>query len=66
MIDGRPVARIAGRGAAALEPQMFGYAPVEAAERSRYDVPESWVRWARWNSTRHSPCRAWCTSTPGM
>ena len=31
-IGGEPVARIAGRGAAALEPQMFGYAPVEAAE----------------------------------
>ncbi|HEV7713785.1 MAG TPA: thiolase family protein [Asanoa sp.] len=29
-----PVARIAGRGAAALEPQMFGYAPVAAAERA--------------------------------
>ena len=29
---GGPVVRIAGRGAAALEPQMFGYAPVEAAE----------------------------------
>jgi acetyl-CoA acyltransferase len=29
---GGPAARIAGRGAAALEPQMFGYAPVEAAE----------------------------------
>jgi len=27
-----PVARIAGRGASALEPQMFGYAPVQAAE----------------------------------
>jgi acetyl-CoA acetyltransferase family protein len=27
-----PIARIAGRGVAALEPQMFGYAPVEAAE----------------------------------
>ena len=26
-----PVARIAGRGASALEPQRFGYAPVEAA-----------------------------------
>ena len=26
-----PVARIAGRGAFALEPQLFGYAPVEAA-----------------------------------
>jgi acetyl-CoA acetyltransferase family protein len=32
MLGGSPVARIAGRGAAALEPQMFGYAPVEAAE----------------------------------
>jgi acetyl-CoA acyltransferase len=32
MIGSGPVARIAGRGAAALEPQMFGYAPVQAAE----------------------------------
>jgi acetyl-CoA acyltransferase len=32
VIGSDPVARIAGRGAAALEPQMFGYAPVEAAE----------------------------------
>src|SRR4051794_3501257 len=29
-----PVARIAGRGAAALEPQRFGIAPVEAADRA--------------------------------
>jgi acetyl-CoA acetyltransferase family protein len=29
-----PTARIAGRGAAALEPQRFGVAPVEAAERA--------------------------------
>lgn len=29
-----PLARIAGRGAAAVEPQMFGYAPVPAAERA--------------------------------
>ena len=29
-----PLARIAGRGAAALEPQAFGYAPVAAAERA--------------------------------
>jgi acetyl-CoA acyltransferase len=27
-----PTARIAGRGAAALDPQLFGYAPVHAAE----------------------------------
>ena len=32
VIRSDPVARIAGRGASALEPQMFGYAPVEAAE----------------------------------
>lgn len=30
-IGSRPLARIAGRGAHAVEPQMFGYAPVEAA-----------------------------------
>jgi len=29
-----PIARIAGRGTAALEPQMFGYAPVDAANRA--------------------------------
>jgi len=29
-----PLARIAGRGAAALEPQAFGYAPVAATERA--------------------------------
>jgi acetyl-CoA acyltransferase len=29
-----PIARIAGRGAAALEPQRFGIAPVEAAHRA--------------------------------
>jgi acetyl-CoA acyltransferase len=29
-----PLARIAGRGTGALEPQMFGYAPVEAANRA--------------------------------
>ncbi|MCW2848274.1 MAG: beta-ketoadipyl CoA thiolase [Marmoricola sp.] len=31
---GDPVARIAGRAAHALEPQSFGYAPVEAAEKA--------------------------------
>ncbi|MBZ5739466.1 thiolase family protein [Nocardioides mangrovi] len=29
-----PIARIAGRGVSALEPQLFGFAPVEAAERA--------------------------------
>jgi acetyl-CoA acetyltransferase family protein len=33
-IGSAPVARIAGRGAYALEPQLFGYAPVEAAEQA--------------------------------
>jgi acetyl-CoA acetyltransferase family protein len=33
-LDLPPLARVAGRGAAALEPQRFGLAPVEAAERA--------------------------------
>ncbi|MGW1561220.1 thiolase family protein [Streptomyces sp. NPDC002144] len=33
-IGADPVARIAGRGVMALEPQSFGYAPVEAANRA--------------------------------
>lgn len=33
-IGSDPVARVAGRAAAALDPQMFGFAPVEAAERA--------------------------------
>jgi acetyl-CoA acyltransferase len=33
-IGAPPLARIAGRGAAALEPQRFGIAPVEAADRA--------------------------------
>lgn len=33
-IGAAPLARIAGRGAMAVEPQMFGYAPVEAANRA--------------------------------
>ena len=33
-IGREPVARIAGRGAFALDPQDFGYAPVEAAHRA--------------------------------
>ncbi len=31
LIGREPLARVAGRGAHALEPQLFGYAPVEAA-----------------------------------
>ena len=33
-IGAAPLARIAGRGTAALDPQMFGYAPVEAANQA--------------------------------
>ncbi|HVU93522.1 MAG TPA: acetyl-CoA C-acyltransferase, partial [Jatrophihabitans sp.] len=33
-VGAAPLARIAGRGAAALEPQLFGYAPVAAAQRA--------------------------------
>ena len=34
LIGLEPVARIAGRGVSALEPQLFGFAPVEAADRA--------------------------------
>ncbi|MDC5698758.1 thiolase family protein, partial [Intrasporangium calvum] len=37
-----PVARIIGRGAFALDPQEFGYAPVEAANRA---LKRAGVRW---------------------
>jgi len=37
-----PVARIAGRGAAALEPRRFGIAPVEAAERALAGAGIGW------------------------
>jgi acetyl-CoA acyltransferase len=38
-----PVARVAGRGAYALEPQRFGYAPVEAANRA---LARAGIGWA--------------------
>ncbi len=37
-----PIARIAGRGTFALDPQEFGYAPVEAAERA---LGRAGIRW---------------------
>jgi len=37
-----PLARIAGRGAAALEPQRFGIAPVEAADRALASAEIEW------------------------
>jgi acetyl-CoA acyltransferase len=37
-----PVARIAGRGASALDPQLFGLAPVEAADRALARAGITW------------------------
>jgi len=42
-IASAPVARIAGRGAYALEPQLFGYAPVEAAEQALRRAGIGWT-----------------------
>jgi acetyl-CoA acyltransferase len=42
-IGSAPVARIAGRGAYALDPQMFGYAPVEAAEQALRRAGIGWA-----------------------
>jgi acetyl-CoA acetyltransferase family protein len=38
-----PIARIAGRGVSALEPQLFGFAPVEAADRALARAGISWA-----------------------
>lgn len=43
LIGRAPVARIAGRGVSAVEPQMFGYAPVEAADRA---LARAGITWA--------------------
>jgi acetyl-CoA C-acetyltransferase len=37
-----PIARVAGRGASALEPQYFGYAPVEAANSALERAGITW------------------------
>jgi len=42
-LAGDPLARIAGRGASALEPQRFGYAPVEAANKALRAAEISWA-----------------------
>jgi acetyl-CoA acyltransferase len=42
-IGSPPVARIAGRGAYALDPPMFGYAPVEAAEHALRRAGIGWA-----------------------
>jgi acetyl-CoA acyltransferase len=38
-----PVARVAGRGVSAIEPQLFGFAPVEAADRA---LSRAGITWA--------------------
>jgi acetyl-CoA acyltransferase len=38
-----PVARVAGRGVSAIEPQLFGFAPVEAANRA---LARAGITWA--------------------
>jgi acetyl-CoA acetyltransferase family protein len=42
MIGVDPIARIAGRGVSALEPLLFGFAPVEAAERALARAGITW------------------------
>jgi len=42
-IGQEPLARVAGRAAAALEPQRFGYAPVEAAEQALRRAGIGWA-----------------------
>jgi acetyl-CoA acyltransferase len=42
-IGSAPLARIAGRGAYALDPPMFGYAPVEAAEHALRRAGIGWA-----------------------
>ncbi|BAL89485.1 putative acyl-CoA thiolase [Actinoplanes missouriensis 431] len=42
LIGSAPIARIAGRGAHALDPQDFGFAPVEAAEKALKRAGITW------------------------
>jgi acetyl-CoA acetyltransferase family protein len=42
-IGAPPIARIAGRAVCAVEPPMFGYAPVEAADRALARARISWA-----------------------
>ncbi|MFJ4621710.1 thiolase family protein [Streptomyces sp. NPDC088812] len=41
-IGADPLARVAGRGVFALDPQMFGFAPVEAANRALKSAGVTW------------------------
>jgi acetyl-CoA acyltransferase len=43
VLEREPIARVAGRAAFALEPQSFGYAPVEAANRA---LARAGIGWA--------------------
>lgn len=43
VIDAEPLARIVGRGAAGTEPQHFGIAPVEAANRALARAGKTWA-----------------------
>ncbi|BCY08221.1 thiolase family protein [Actinoplanes sp. L3-i22] len=42
-IGSAPIARVAGRGVSAVDPVMFGYAPVEAADRA---LARAGITWA--------------------
>jgi acetyl-CoA acyltransferase len=42
-IAGEPLARIAGRGTAGVEPELFGIAPVEAANRALARAGRTWA-----------------------
>jgi len=42
-IGNAPIARIAGRGVSAVEPPMFGFAPVEAADRA---LRRAGIKWS--------------------
>src|SRR5690606_37854488 len=42
-VDGEPLARIAGRGVYGNEPQYFGVAPVEAANRALARAGKTWA-----------------------
>jgi acetyl-CoA acetyltransferase family protein len=42
-IDAEPLARIIGRGAAAVDPDVFGIGPVEAANRALANAGKTWA-----------------------
>lgn len=44
LLGRRPIARVAGRGASAIDPQYFGFAPVQAANRA---VERAGIGWAQ-------------------